>query len=271
MSDSSEQLRLLVWSSNGSAAAATASWLTGRGLAAEIESLRWAVDGDPIPAPGVREAVESLTAACGEACNGSDALRFLAAGDADDDAVAAGQKTADAIARAVEEAERWMRRLAQLCLGISVHLAGSDATAMAERAAVMAIVSSGVSLVDDGLWVASTSMVEFAPELAGWLCRVCVEHDCRLTFHDPEDPGRFSIEVLVDEVGNLELSCTFADPGLLPRAERRGWEREGDRLVSRWLDPFHPAEVAGLLIDTLLGECGITSPTDLALEIAASF
>ena len=105
---------------NAAAGSATTAYLLGRGLAVEIDDLRFPDGSDPIPAPGLDELLRSLGEATGEACNAADRVPLVSADSDRSQAVAAAEREA-------EHAATLVRAIAQLLLGVSSALGWNDA------------------------------------------------------------------------------------------------------------------------------------------------
>ena len=116
------------------AARSTRAWLTGRGLAAEIDRLHAPDDGGLIPTPGLEDLLDDLGDACLAACNAADTVFALLDDDMDADTVTAAVTAVGTCQHSrPRRAEHAMRRIAEILLGVSTRSAPSDTVARAER------------------------------------------------------------------------------------------------------------------------------------------
>jgi len=113
---------------NRRAARATQAWLMGRGLAAEAQDLQTAPEEGNTPAPGLFTAVRMMGDACTESCNAADVVFQLLRQELDAATEEKLSTALEASSAAAKEVERWMRRIAALCIGLSAYLATTDAT-----------------------------------------------------------------------------------------------------------------------------------------------
>jgi hypothetical protein len=234
---------------NRRAAEATTTYLVGRGLAAEIGDLRGAGE-TTVPAPGLAELVRSLDRAVTTAAVKADVVFTLLHGG---DPSEVGADVVAAV-RALDErtgaARRTVRRIAQLLLGVSSQLAGTDAVQRSERAAVMVlhpVDEEPGRLVADGIELRATTDAGLLTELCGTLCRMIVDHRCVLDLR----VGDARVQLRVDAVGDLTAVSTGT--GAAPeRLADLGWtvDTDGDGLAS-WSDPLTVMEPAHLAIETL--------------------
>jgi hypothetical protein len=110
------------YAANRFAARATQAWLLGRGLAAETQDLQRASEAGPLPAPGLFQALRLLGDACTASCNAAGTVFVLCGEDPEVDTKLAIYRALATVHTSTLEAERWMRRIAALCGGISAHL-----------------------------------------------------------------------------------------------------------------------------------------------------
>ncbi len=242
-----------VWATgaaNEVAARAATAYLVGRGLAAEIDDVRAGEDTSPIAAPAFDDVVAELGAAAGEACHRGDQIAILL----DDPAVDPGEIRAIlALMQAdADTVERAGRRLAQLLLGLSSQHSWSDAIARTERAAVVVLHAfdpQPVVLVDDGLDLRGRTDDELITELCGALCRMIIDHDCRLDLRLAT--GENAVRFQVDAVGNL-VAVVRAPAGREDVLRELGWTVDDDGFgAAAWDDPVTVIEPAHLVIETL--------------------
>jgi len=260
------------WQANERAARATRAWLMGRGLAAEAHDLLIApVDGN-VPAPGLFSAIRMMGEACTESCNASDGVWMLLRHEFDEtseEKLEAGLETGLDAAR---EVERWMRRIAALCIGLSAQLPNSDATARSDRAAVVALkaFSDPADLADDGVWHSSTNFDELATELAGDLGRMVIDHDCKLLVRDGDAADPFSIEFEVDEIGNLTVRATGAGGCESNALVDLGWTEDDGVYQAEWDDPLPLIDPTWMAITTLVDLFHVSSPEGLDFSIEST-
>lgn len=248
---------------NAAAGAATTAYLLGRGLAAEIDDLRFPDGRDPIPAPGLDGLLRQLGDATGEACNAADRVLH----------VTAPAPRARAVAEAEREAERAaarVRALAQLLLGVSSAFEWNDAIARAERAAVRVLFpldGPAVPLVDDGLELHGRARDELRTELCGALCRMVVDHDVVLALGPETNPA--AVVIAVDKTGNITVSAA-APLGSEARMDALGWSGEivDGRYCEQHPDPPNIGEVVTLVLDTLRELHGVHGSDGLVTELA---
>jgi len=255
--------------SNSGAARATEAWLTGRGLASVAKEIQSASLEGPLPAPGRKEAMHLLGDSCIVACAASDRTFKLLNRKLKSDTKAKVLELHEVIVAAADESELWMRRLAQLCGGLSSHRSGGSHMRRADRALVMALknVDNPIDLVDDGLWHNATTFDEFSVELAGDLVRMVIDHDCCLSIEDTDSDPKFRIDCVVNPVGDVtvELVCDME----LDRTALfdLGWSDERGRIWARYDDPMWIREPVELIKATLTDHLGVQSPGELALSI----
>ena len=255
--------------SNNGAARATEAWLTGRGLSSVAKEIQSSPLEYPLPAPGRKEALRQLGDACAVACEASSRTFKLLNGKLKSSTKPKVLELHEVIVAAADESELWMRRLAQLCGGLSTHRAGSKRMARADRALVMALKNGDnpIDLVDDGLWHNAATFDEFSVELAGDLVRMVIDHDCCLSIEHTDAHPRFRIACIVDPVGDVtvELECDMElDRDALIEL---GWSDEGGRIWARYEDPMWILRPVELIKATLTDHLGVQSPGELALSI----
>jgi hypothetical protein len=259
------------YAANRFAARATQAWLLGRGLAAETQDLQRASEAGPLPAPGLFQALRLLGDACTASCNAAGTVFVLCGEDPEVDTKLAIYRALATVHTSTLEAERWMRRIAALCGGISAHLGAADEVERADRAAVIALRSGDepMQLVDDGLWHLATTFPELSTELAGYFFRMIVEHNSLLRIESTSPTTPFILGCRFDASGNLTLTL---DKGLGKGLEiapllDEGWEDDGGGVTATWDDPFAIREPVQLIIDTLEKHLGVISPTDVDLSV----
>lgn len=245
---------------------AASVWATGRGLAAAAAELSSYFPDDPIPTPGLDQFVDQLNEACTTVSAVADGVGDLEDPTADDPVVATAIDRAHA---SLAPGTRALRRLAQLALGVTTYLPDDPAVTLVERAAIGVLKlepTSAAELADDGVDIVSSDVPGFRVELAGALCRMIVDHHCRLTIDSPgtERPG--SIAATVDAIGNLELTLTAPAGVALAELEALGWTTGPSGLSAKWKDPLIVSQPAELIVSTLT-HLGVEDPEGLRLTV----
>ncbi len=255
---------------NESAMFAAQAWLTGRGIFDAIGDLRSNADGDPIPAPGVDEALDALTAASEAVCDTADTVDAITESNADAETIEAISSAHDRVLDATLDCRNSLRRLAQLCLGVTSMLSWSTAVARAERAAVATLVDSAIRLEADTacLELLSTSAEELAVELAGVVSRIVLDHDTHLRLRSSSATAP-ELSLVTDSTGTLTLTCPVAaiPNDVLPSLLTSGWEADEDRLTASWPSDLTVIEPVELIVETL-DTLGVADIGDLRLDNA---
>jgi hypothetical protein len=230
MAPNEERLNLL-WAANRTLQQVSLTWLTARGLVAEIEERRALDDGERQGAPGLFERLERIRENVNDAMSfGSDLRGPLS----DEDfawAINGIENTATAI-------EFETRHLAQLLLGVNAVHADTGWTEVADRAASELLSDAdeeGVTLLDEDFRFSASSLMEARTELAGLICRMILEQSWILTV----------------EVDSVPVRVAFLDHLLAL------WREDGVPHV--WNDPVVVTEV----VDEILG----TTQTQISVSI----
>lgn len=238
------------------------AWMKGRGLAAEIEALRWSPDGGPIPAPGLSSLIQELDASSGETCLAAEVVDNS---EGDDSATAA-----ESAARFAAEAEGTARQIAQLCLGVTSHLASNDAVLRAERASVQILSTTGgrVHLVDDRFTSSAIHFEELSVDLAGAICRMIIDHSVEMVLTSKADPAAFSISLSSNFFGDIAASLATATELDGTKLVEIGWTAQPNGgWEAEWADPLAVREPVVLIIETLQDVIEIDGVIDLALGL----
>lgn len=175
---------------NAAALRAARAWLLGKGLAVEIEEMRFESEGGPVPAPGLPKLLDRLQKDLRDVCDLSDRVAILLRNpDQTEDLVARIEVEADAAEEGADEAELVTRRIAQLAMGVSSGLGPSDRVQRVDRAAVAVLhpplgTGRSVGLVDDGIELFSRHTPELPIELGGIICRMLVDRNVTVRFDD---------------------------------------------------------------------------------------
>ena len=177
---------------NAAALRATRAWLFGKGLAAEVEELRFEVEECPVPAPGLPKLLHRLEKDLRDVCDLSNRVTILLRDPVQTpDLVARIEVDADAAEEGADEAELVARRIAQLASGVSLSLGESERVQRLDRAAVSVLspppgTGRAVGLVDDGLELFARHAPELLIELGGIICRMLVDRNVTVRFGEVE-------------------------------------------------------------------------------------
>lgn len=227
-----EERSNLIWAANRTLQQVSLTWLTARGLVAEIEERRVLDDGERQGAPGLFERLERIRETVNDAMSfGSDLGKPLS----DEDfgwAIHGIDNAATAI-------EFETRHLAQLLLGVNAVHAGTGWTEVADRAASELLSDAdedGISLLAEDYRFAPSSLKDARVELAGLICRLILEQSWILTVEVDGEPVRLA----------------FIGEHLVV------WRDDGTSRI--WEDPLVVAEV----VDEVLGENATSISVSLA-------
>jgi hypothetical protein len=188
---------------NAAGLRASRAWLLGRGLAAEVEQVRFTGGGAPVPAPGLPQLLDRLE---------QDLRDVLALSDRVDALLGGPERAVDlpaivavelgAAEEGADEIERVTRQLAQLALGVSTGMPPSKRAERLDGAAVAVLhppAGSGrtVHLIDDGLELLGSDRRELEVELRGLCCRMLLDGEVSARF------GEVVLRVGTDQVLHL--------------------------------------------------------------------
>ena len=261
--------------SNEFALTAGRLYLVAKGFGAEIEALRWSIDGAPTPAPGLRDLLDRVEATSLNICARADTIAQIAHGAldtgipiVDPEAVAAGQRHMAECIGAMDELESAVRGLAALTLGVGAVLPWSDAIARSDRAAVAALLlQPGIvhDLSIDKPTLFSTTAEELAVELAGLFCRLGLDTSGAMEF---SGAGAVPFTLTAKGMPRGDLQLTFETPHPVEAAllSARGWTQAGDTWVASYRAPLPMTLPAGLVTDTLFRDLELTTLDDLSLS-----
>ncbi len=260
---------------NGAAHLATGWWLMARGLAAEIEDLRWAPDSGPVPAPGAIEALAMIEDATSELCAAADVVVAALAGGVDplnDEVVV---KALERVVAHGKTVSLWLRRMATISLGVAAVLPWNDAVARADRAAVAALLDTDghvAHVVDDGHLALADTYEGLAVELRGLFCRTILDKHTRVTVQPVGSLASevtWRIEADTDAFGNLTLTLFGASQENQDRLERRGWSlTEAGTYTAEYEDPLPVVLPGGLIIDTVRDEFEVEYPDAIVVTVS---
>jgi len=234
-----EERSNLIWAANRTLQQVSLTWLTARGLVAEIEERRVLDDGERQGAPGLFERLERIRVSVNAAMSfGSDLGKPLT-----DEDFALVINEIDTVAVTIEFETR---HLAQLLLGVNTLHADTGWTEVADRAAseLLSVADEdGISLMGEDFTLSASSLKEARVELAGLICRLILEQSWILTV----------------EVDGEPVHLGFFDGYLV------AWRDDGTNRF--WKDPLVVAEV----VDEVLGDDATSisvslAPVDLSTE-----
>ena len=212
---------------NESAGRAALTLVQGLGLnllLAEIMAER----DDARHVPGMTEWIETLKRSSALACEAAD--RVLDEGDGGGEAEVA-QMVLTASDSAIE-CETALRSIAQLAMGTTTAYGGASDVARLERtSSVIIAIDAGLGhgIFADGYLSAASNIDELEIELAGFLCRMNLEHGARLEITAPQG----TIVVRTDEVGDLSSSVQLVAGSEIVLQEL-GWSEGG---TTSWPSP----------------------------------
>jgi hypothetical protein len=173
---------------NAAGLSASRAWLLGRGLAAEVEQVRFTGGDEPVPAPGLPQLLDRLE---------QDLRDVLALADRVDALLGGPERAVDlpaivavelgAAEEGAEAIERVARQLAQLALGVSTGLPPSPRAERLDSAAVAVLhppAGGGrtAHLIDDGLELFGHDRRELEVELRGLCCRMLLDGEVSAHF-----------------------------------------------------------------------------------------
>jgi|GEM_PF-965291 hypothetical protein len=259
---------------NGAAHLTTGWWLMARGLAAEIEDLRWAPESGPVPAPGVIEALAMIEDATSELCAAADVVVGALSGGVDplnDEVVV---KALERVVAHGKTVSLWLRRMATISLGVAAVLPWNDAVARADRAAVAALLDTDgrvAHITDDGHLALADNYEGLAVELRGLFCRMILDKHTRATIQPVDsfgDDASWRIEADTDAFGNLTVTLFGASRENKDRLERRGWALIDAGIYEiEYEDPLPVVLPSGLIIDTVRDEFEVEHTDSIVVTV----
>jgi hypothetical protein len=262
----------------------TRAWLVALGLAAAVRELATREsDAEPIPTPGLDDLVDRVTELATEVVNAADSVLTSAEHEAATRAVdepndpmpgplrppgwEEGLVVTPELLPAITpvlEAERLVRSLAQLALGVTAQAAGTDNVYRLERAAVEALAPSGevlVRLSSDGFSSRARNRPELGVELAGLVSRLMLEWSGSLIVRAPNCPP---IALEVDQFGTLRARLTSQTDGNANPLETLGWTHTWS---CEWASPITLREPTELVLTTIFDAFGTESAAGVTVEI----
>ena len=234
---------------NAAALRASRAWLLAKGLATEVDELRFEAENGPVPAPGLTKLLDRLETEFRDVCDLSDRVAVLLRDpDQTPEMEARIDLVTDAAEEGADETELTARRIAQLAFGVSSGLGYTERLDRLDRAAVAVLhpppgTGTPVGLVDDGFEFFSRHSPELPIELGGIICRMLIDRNVSVRFGDIE------LRVGPDETLHLVTSkgskawdspVTVSDPA---RATAKALKKAGmsrqeirDAPVAEWWD-----------------------------------
>ena len=171
---------------------ASRAWLLGKGLADEVDDVRFQSGVKPVRAPGLPKLVDRLEHYVHDVLALSERVEALLAGterswDLDsiiEVEVEAAEEGADAV-------EQVARQIGQLALGVSMGLAPSDRAERLDSAAIAVLTPRGAGsgtpcLVDDGIELFCRDKQDLRVELRGIFCRMLLDRNVSVRIGDVE-------------------------------------------------------------------------------------
>jgi hypothetical protein len=279
---------------NDLAARAMRAWVIAAGLAAEIEGIR-AEQAKVPPAPGLATIRESVNRAAKRAAaaadpawglgekvmkhmHNADATGSLNAGTVktihktENQLIAANTKTLES----AREAERAMRRLAQLGFGVSALLGGSARIERLDRTCVAVLhppdgYGTAVPLLHDGVSLAARSREDLVVEVAGIVCRLLIDRGTKARFEVPGPAGGwFEFSVEPGDTLVASLKATSRKSKAAEKLKKTGKPQRGKEPLARsqrWPSPVKVHEPAKLAVDTLFDAFGLERPRQLVVTV----
>jgi hypothetical protein len=277
---------------NDAAARASRAWVLGLGLVQLIEAAA-ARGSAPRQVPGMKALAAALEGAVESAVAGAEAAAALCqrlasprlrAGGHGASLAAHAQADERSLVRrqlaaglAAGEAERIMRAIAQLALGVSAGAASSSEIERLARAAVSALHppeghGPRAGLARDGLVFRSVTRDELAIEIAGLLARLLVERGARVRLRAARGLPTLVIDVSADNALLLRVDGPLSD-SLRATLARAGWptarRRAGapEPLRRRWPSPVTLMIPARLVVRSLCDGLGLAKPALLRASV----
>jgi hypothetical protein len=182
---------------------AARAWLLGKGLAAEIQELRFGCEDGPVPAPGLPKLLDRLEMDFRDVSALSDRVdALLRDPEQTADLVARITVEVDAAEEGADDTERVVRRIAQLALGVASGLVPSERGERLDRAAVAVLhppqwTGQPVGLADDGIELFTRHAPELPVELRGIICQMLIDRNVDVRI------GGVTLRVGLDEVLHL--------------------------------------------------------------------
>jgi hypothetical protein len=173
---------------NAAALRASRAWLLAKGLAAEVDELRFEAEDAPVPAPGLTKLLDRLEKDFRDVCDLSDRVSVLLRDpDQTSDLLSRIDLVTDAADEGADETEVLARRIAQLAFGVSSGLEYTERVDRLDRVAVAVLhpppgTGTPVGLVDDGFEFFSLHAPELLIELGGIICRMLIDRNVTVRF-----------------------------------------------------------------------------------------
>jgi hypothetical protein len=261
------------------------AWLVGKGLVAVVSDLQLRIsDREAKVVPGFRVLLDALTNLVTDATNALDSSVLGAELDeieaeltetgglgartqSDFDRAGAQGLDQDVVVHlaGVFAAERVVRQLAQLSLGVTSFAPGTDDVYRVERAAVEVLAPDaepGIPLVDDGVQLFATDRDGLAIEIAGIVCRLLIDWGGAVVLRTASD------QTLALTVDGDEL--TIVAEGLDATRDRleAGWKAiASEQMAKRWPSPVTVSEPATEAVEILCDDFGVDRVERISAEI----
>jgi hypothetical protein len=260
------------------------TWLIAQGLVAVLDDLRArTTDTTPIPVPGTRKLLDQITDGVTEATNLLDAAvikaesedlasnrgaggRFAPGRRSDRDRAGDGQvpPRLEAVGVSIVAADRFARQVAQLVLGATSYLAGTDDVARVERAAVEVLApvrGPKTPLTDDGIELFGADREQLQIEVAGTICRLLIDWGGTVALRTPNG-ATIALEVSGD---TLHVSLQGAEQIDTLNA---GWRSQGPGwFVRSWASPVTVAEAGREIVRVLFDILEVPGAADVTAEL----
>jgi hypothetical protein len=261
------------------------TWLIAQGLIAVLGDLRErATDTAPIPVPGMRPLLDQITAAVTDATNLLDAAVIRAERDDITPNRGAGGRFAPGrrsdrdrageervpprlkeIAVSIAATDRFARQIAQLVLGATSYLPGTDDVARLERAGVEVLAPVGgpkTPLSDDGVELFAVDRDQLQIEVAGMICRLLIDWGGVVVLTTPGG-AMVRLEVTGDTL-RLWAEGVSGEPSM----SDEGWSSEGpDSFARSWASPVTVAEPASEIVRIFFEVLKVPNASELTAEL----
>ena len=171
---------------------ASSAWLLAKGLAGEVDDVRFQSGDNPVRAPGLPNLVERLERSVHDVLALTERVDALLAGtERTWDLESIIEVEVEAAEEGADAVEQLARQIAQLALGVSMGLAPSDRAERLDSAAIAVLTPPGrgcetPGLVDDGIELFCRDKQDLRVELRGVLCRMLLDRNVSVRIGDVE-------------------------------------------------------------------------------------
>jgi hypothetical protein len=196
---------------------ASRAWLLGKGLADEVDDVRFQSGEKPVRAPGLPKLVDRLERYARDVLALSERVDALLAGtERSWDLESIIEVEVEAAEEGADAVEQVARQIAQLALGVSMGLEPSDRAERLESAAIAVLTPPGggsesADLVDDGIELFCRDKQDLRVELQGVFCRMLLDRDVSVRIGE--------VELTVGPDQTLHLSTSDGDTAWEPPVE----------------------------------------------------